>query len=107
MANKSFSFNKIERSFFAAELKDNKKVLIKMPQKKTFEKMNAFNSATTDIEDTIGALYGLCADIMSNNKTGRSITADYLEKNFDFEEMMIFIEEYTDFVSGVKKDPNS
>ncbi len=38
MANLSFDFNKVKRSFMTVTLKDNRKLIVKMPMKKTFEK---------------------------------------------------------------------
>lgn len=35
MANLSFDFNKVKRSFMTVTLKDNRKLIVKMPMKKT------------------------------------------------------------------------
>ena len=39
MANMNFDFNKIQRSFFKTTLKDGRELVVKMPMKKTFEKI--------------------------------------------------------------------
>ena len=41
MANMNFDFNKIQRSFFKTTLKDGRELVVKMPMKKTFEKITA------------------------------------------------------------------
>lgn len=108
MANKSFSFNKFERSYFNVELKDGSEVFVKMPQKKTFERLVQVKAidADTPFDKQLTALAGLCADIMSNNKTDKKVAADFLAKNYDFEELYAFMEAYVDFVRGAQDNPN-
>ena len=48
MANLSFDFNKVKRSFMTVTLKDNRKLIVKMPMKKTFEKLSALQEMDTD-----------------------------------------------------------
>lgn len=109
MANLSFDFNKIKRTFFNVTLKDGKKLIVKMPMKKTFEKMTVIKDIDVDemdpgdVIDTIGSL---CAEILSNNMNKKKITTEYVVENYDIEEMKAFIEGYYEFVGGVKSDPN-
>ena len=70
MANLSFDFNKVKRSFMTVTLKDNRKLIVKMPMKKTFEKLSALQEMDTDsmtAEDAMDTLGGLCAEILSHN----------------------------------------
>lgn len=109
MANLSFDFNKIKRTFFNVTLKDGKKLIVKMPMKKTFEKMTVIKDIDVnemdpgDVIDTIGSL---CAEILSNNMNTKKVTTEYVVENYDIEEMKAFIEGYYEFVGGVKSDPN-
>ena len=109
MANLSFDFNKIKRTFFNVTLKDGKKLIVKMPMKKTFEKMTVIKDIDVDemdpgdVIDTIGSL---CAEILSNNMNSKKITTEYVVENYDIEEMKAFIEGYYEYVGGVKSDPN-
>lgn len=108
MANLSFDFNKIKRTFFNVTLKDGRKLVVKMPMKKTFEKVSALQEMDdeTNIDDALDTIGGLCAEILSHNMTGEKVTTEYMTDNYDLEEMQIFIEEYYNFTAGVKNNPN-
>lgn len=103
-----FDFNKVKRSFFTAQLKDGRKFLVKMPMKKTFEKITALDSMgdTVSPDEAMDAMGGICAEILSNNMKGERVEAEYMVDNYDTEEMTLFIGAYMEFVSGVKNDPN-
>lgn len=111
--NMSFSFNKVKRSFFTVELKtpdgeNGKKLIVKMPKKKTFEKINAIgdtdNMSMDDAFDTMG---GIVSEILSNNMSGERVSTEYVTENYDIEEMYAFIDNFMDFVNGkAKTDPN-
>ena len=108
MANLSFDFNKIKRTFFNVTLKDGRKLVVKMPMKKTFEKVSALQEMDdeTNIDDALDTIGGLCAEILSHNMTGEKVTAEFMTDNYDLEEMQIFIVEYYNFTAGVKSNPN-
>lgn len=109
MANLSFSFNKIKRSFFTVELKDGRKLVVKMPKKKTFEKMNALEEIDTEhasVNDVIDTLAGVVAEFLSNNMNGERITADEISEDYDLEEMNAIIEQYGAFTRSMSKAPN-
>lgn len=109
MANLSFSFNKMKRSFFTVELKDGRKLVVKMPKKSTFEKMSALeeldteNTTVNDVMDTLG---GVVAEFLSNNMNGERITADEITEDYDIEEMHELIEQYVAFTRSMSRDPN-
>lgn len=109
MANLSFDFNKINRTFMKATLKDGRKLILKMPMKKTFEKMTALQDTDTEnmsAEDSMDTIGGICAEILSHNMTGEKVTAKEITDSYDVEEMEAFLDAYMKFTSGVKKDPN-
>ena len=109
MANLSFSFYKMKRSFFTVELKDGRKLVVKMPKKSTFEKMSALeeldteNTTVNDVMDTLG---GVVAEFLSNNMNGERITADEITEGYDIEEMHELIEQYVAFTRSMSRDPN-
>ena len=109
MANMSFDFNKIQRSFFKTTLKDGKELIVKMPMKKTFEKivmaqeMDTEEMSVADAMDTLGAI---CAEVLSNNLNKEKVTTKYMTDNYDTEEMGEFIKGFMKFVQGAKNDPN-
>ncbi len=109
MANLSFDFNKAKRSFMTVTLKDNRKLIVKMPMKKTFEKLSALQEMDTDsmtAEDAMDTLGGLCAEILSHNMTGEQVTTKEITDDYDTEEMEALIDAYMEFAGGVKNNPN-
>lgn len=109
MANLSFDFNKVKRSSMTVKLKDNRKLIVKMPMKKTFEKLSALQEMDTDsmtAEDAMDTLGGLCAEILSHNMTGEQVTAKEITDDYDTEEMEALIDAYMEFAGGVKNNPN-
>lgn len=109
MANMTFDFNKVNRSFMTTTLKDGRRLIVKMPMKKTFEKMTALQEMDVDsmtIDDAMDTLGGLCAEILSHNMAGERVTAEEITDNYDTEEMSALIDKYMEFVGGVKSNPN-
>lgn len=109
MANLNFDFNKVKRSFMTVTLKDNRKLIVKMPMKKTFEKLSALQEMDTDsmtAEDAMDTLGGLCAEILSRNMTGEQVTTKEITDDYDTEEMEALIDAYMEFAGGVKNNPN-
>lgn len=109
MANMAFDFNKVKRSFMTATLKDGRKLVVKMPMKKTFEKMSALQEVDVDnmsVDDAMDTLGGLCAEILSHNMSGERVTAQEITDNYDTEEMEALIDTYMEFAGGVQKNPN-
>lgn len=110
MANKSFDFGKLKRSFYPTKLKDGKTLVVEMPKKRTFEKMQIINDIDTD-EAKSGEVYDemleLLAEILSNNRGKELITAEYLEQEeYDIEEIIAYINDYADFVNSIKNNPS-
>ena len=106
MANLSFE---VKRSFMTVTLKDNRKLIVKMPMKKTFEKLSALQEMDTDsmtAEDAMDTLGGLCAEILSHNMTGEQVTTKEITDDYDTEEMEALIDAYMEFAGGVKNNPN-
>lgn len=110
MANKSFYFGKMKRSFYTTTLKDGKVVIVNMPKKSTFEKMqeiSELDEEEVDGKEVYKTMLSLMAEILSNNKNGERITAEYLEsEEYDIEEIVVYINDYGDFVNSIKNNPN-
>lgn len=90
-------------------LKDNRKLIVKMPMKKTFEKLSALQEMDTDsmtAEDAMDTLGDLCAEILSHNMTGEQVTTKEITDDYDTEEMEALIDAYMEFAGGVKNNPN-
>lgn len=110
MANKSFNFGKMKRSFYTTTLKDGKVVIVNMPKKSTFEKMQEISDLDeeeVDGKEVYKTMLSLMAEILSNNKNGERITAEHLEsEEYDIEEIVAYINDYGDFVNSIKNNPN-
>ena len=110
MANKSINFGKMKRSFYTTTLKDGKVVIVNMPKKSTFEKMQEISDLDeeeVDGKEVYKTMLSLMAEILSNNKNGERITAEYLEsEEYDIEEIVAYINDYGDFVNSIKNNPN-
>lgn len=111
MADLSFNFNKIKRTFFNVTLKDGTVLQVKMPTKNTFEKIRALNRLQEDknaeIGDVMDTMAGVMADCLSNNMNGVKVGAEMIAEEYDIEEMMAFIGEYYEkFVGGIQSNPN-
>lgn len=109
MANVNFDFNKVKRSFMTVTLKDNRRLIVKMPMKKTFEKLTALQEIDTEsmtAEDAMDTLGGLCAEILSHNMTREKVTVQEITDNYDTEEMEALIDAYMQFAGDVKNNPN-
>lgn len=111
MANLSFDFNKIKRTFFNVKLKDGTVLQVKMPTKNTFGKVQALNAlqddGNADVADVMDTMAAVMADCLSNNLNNQKITAEQIAEEYDIEEMTAFIGEYYgNFVGAIQNNPN-
>lgn len=111
MANLSFNFNNIKRTFFNVVLKDGQTLQVKMPKKNTFSKIKALQNIQTDenanIEDIMDTLAGVMAECLSNNMNGVEIKTADIAEDYDIEEMQAFIADYySQFVGSIADNPN-
>ena len=100
----------MKRSFYTTTLKDGKVVIVNMPKKSTFEKMQEISDLDEeeiDGKEVYKTMLSLMAEILSNNKNWERITAEYLEsEEYDIEEIVAYINDYGDFVNSIKNNPN-
>lgn len=111
MANLTFNFNNLARSFMNVTLKDGTVLQVKMPKKSTFSKLQRLQDLagdeTTKISDVMDTFGGVMAEILNNNLNGKTIHEKDITDQYDIEEMKDFINEYySSFVGGLAKDPN-
>ena len=107
---KPLDFNKIKKRYFTVTLADenNTTLMISTPTKEVMDEfisMKDYLEGNTG-EDVIDALYELCAKIMSRNKGGIKVTKEALESMLDFDDIVIFIKAYTDFISELTNSKN-
>lgn len=110
MAN-NLNFNNIKKRYLTVTLPDEKQsvLMIGTPTKAIFDELLNMkdvleNENVTD--DAINDLYAICAKIMSRNKTGRVITMETVQNLFDFEDIIIFVRAYTQFINEVSSAKN-
>lgn len=123
----AFNCNKIKHTYWPFVFKDKtdeegnkipgKKIMVRMPTKGTFEKMQDFQDITNQEEDTqaagaIEVLHDLIAEILNNNleninpkKPKHPVRAKDLEE-YDIEECVAILNAYGEFVDELRTDPN-
>lgn len=110
MANRSFDFGKFKRSFYTTKLKDGKTLVVEMPKKRTFEKMQIINDIDVEeakSDEVYEQMQALLAEILSNNRNREIITKEYIEQEeYDIEEIIAYINDYAGFVNSIKNNPN-
>lgn len=111
---KTLDFNKIKKKYLTVVLADEKNttLIIGTPTKAIMDELISLKSAFDDISEddidseTMDEIYTVCAKLMSRNKTGKKITKEQLEKEFDFEDMLIFFNAYMDFITEISGEKN-
>lgn len=108
---KTLNFNSIKKQYLTVTLPDAKKttVMIGTPTKAILtEFINMSESLTdaTEQDQIMDELYKVCAKIMNRNKGGVVITAELLEECLDFEDIMIFINSYSEFIKEITSSKN-
>lgn len=109
---KPLDFRKIKKPTWTIILDDGKDtpLLVNMPTKSTWETIielqdNLSSNGESTRED-MDALYEACAEIMSNNKGGITVTVEDLESCLDFVDIITLFEGYIAFVQEVIDSKN-
>lgn len=108
---KTLNFNNIKKQYMTVTLADEKNttLMISTPTKAIldeFVNMQEYIGGDNVQSDAMEDLYEICSKIMSRNKAGIEITKEQIEEMFDFEDIMIFIKAYTDFIKEVTNRKN-
>lgn len=107
MASRKFDFGKLKRSLYTTTLKDGTVLVVNMPEKRVFERMQSITEVEEDEDIKYNDLLTLLAEILSNNKAGKEITTEYLEnEKYDIEELVEYLKDYGQFVNSLKNNPN-
>lgn len=108
----NLDFTKRKKEYLTVKLNDEKKtvLMIGTPTKAILSEFVALNEKIDEDggadSEAINDLYHVCAKVMSFNKGGIRITSDYLADFFDIEDIMIFFNAYTEFISSVTTQKN-
>lgn len=108
---RSLDFNNIRKKYLTVTLADEAKtvLMIGTPTKAVLDSLLSMRDTLGDenlTDDAIEDLYEICAKIMSRNKTGRVITKEAVQEFFDFEDIIVFIRAYTEFINEVSSAKN-
>lgn len=112
--NNTLDFNKIKKQYLTVTLADENKtvIMIGTPTKSIMNIVTSlYNSLDTLSDDeidveTMSDIYDAVAKIMSRNKTNKKIEKEYLEEIFDFEDIIIFINAYMEFITALADQKN-
>lgn len=104
-------FNKVKKSYLTITLNDEAKtkLLVMTPTKKLLTELSTMLPDDMDEvpdEEDLNSLYALTARLMSRNKAGIHVTGDQLAEILDFEDLIIFFNAYTEFVSAAASEKN-
>lgn len=109
----TLNFNNVQKQYLPVTFADenNTTIFVGTPTKSLLRELVNLkaNIGTVDAESSFGVLdtlYDVCAKLMTRNKTGAKITKEFLEDNFDFEDILIFFKNYMAFVSKISKQKN-
>lgn len=108
---KPLNLNALKKKFFTVTLPDEKKttLLIGTPTKAVMDEFIALQSNVDNADsqaEIMDDLYDICAKIMSRNRTKRPISKDFVAENMDFEDVLVFIKAYTEFIQEVSGGKN-
>lgn len=107
---RSLDFNNLKKRYWTVTLPDENKtvLMISTPTKAVLDSLltlkDSFGEDLSD--DAIDDLYEICAKIMSRNKAGHVITKEAVQNCLDFEDIIVFIRAYTDFIVEVSSAKN-
>lgn len=109
---KSLNFNNVQKRYLTVTLADEKNttLMIGTPTKAIMGELTRLQEGLEGVEENnaeaTDALYEACAQVMSRNKAGITITADYLANIFDFEDIIIFFNAYMEFIGEITDSKN-
>lgn len=112
--SKAINFNTIKKQYLTVTLADEKKttLMIGTPTKAIMDSLFLLQSSFEALQEdennleATDSIYEACAKIMARNKGGIKITKDYLSEVFDVEDIILFFNAYTDFVSEIANVKN-
>ena len=110
--SKTIDFTTRKKEYLTVKLNDEKKtvLMIGTPTKSILTEFIAINEKIEDNggadSEAISDLYNVCAKVMSFNKGGIKITADYLGEFFDVDDVMTFFNAYGEFMASVTSAKN-
>lgn len=105
--SKTLNYNNVQKRYLTVTFADEKNttIMVCMPTKGFLREFSAVSENIDNIGSddfaSLDELYRICAKAMSRNKAGVKITPEFLDEIFDFEDILIFIDSYTEFITEV------
>lgn len=108
---KPLNFTKVKKTYLPVTFSDEKEttILVGTPTKAIMDDLRLFEdklAETEESEQDVDGLYESCAKIMSRNKAGKEITKEFLERVFDFEDIVLFFNSYKELIAEVLSSKN-
>lgn len=111
---KTLNFNNVKKTYLTVTLADenNTTLMIGTPTKAMMDNLVALQDSLTSVSEEEASteatdeLYSECANLMSRNKAGIKITKEFLVNVFDFEDIVIFLNAYMEFITEVTSGKN-
>lgn len=109
--SKPLNLNKLKKKTITVTLPDPDEttLIICTPTKEIMDEFIALQASMADSDDQADAidnLYDVCAKIMTRNKSGLEITKEFVAGNMDFEDVIVFIKAYSEFIQEVSSGKN-
>ena len=108
---KPLNFNTLKKKTMTVILPDENKttLLLKGPTKELVDEFtsiqNFMDEDSANVE-AISELYAICAKILSRNKNGIEITQAEVSSMFDFEDILLLLKSYTEFIREITNSKN-
>ncbi len=105
---KALNFKTLKKTYMTVTLENGTTIMVGMPTKKILDEFLSIKDylESDDVTgDAIGEVYQIVAKVMSNNKGGVEIPVSDVE-GMDFEDVILFIRAYTEFINEVINSKN-
>lgn len=100
---KLFDVSGVSRRYFEVKIGE---VLFEVEPPKLKKMRQFLELSKMRNEDVMENLTVALSDILSKNKTGTAVSADYIEENLNFDEMNALLNAYFAWVGTEKRSPN-
>ena len=108
---KTLDFNKAKKDHFTVVLNDDNhtRLQIMTPTKRQLEELALLlpeDTSEDPSDEDLKDLYEFVAQLMSRNRQRYTITGAMLEEILDYEDIIIFLDAYSDFIAELSSSKN-
>lgn len=98
------NFSAMKKRYFTIQFEDGTKVELLPPKMKVLRVVSDLTSQGN--QDAMPDLISACALILSGNSKKKKYTEKFVEDNLDIDEAHMLIQQYFEWVGGIRNDPN-